>query len=357
MKFKKMFIFLLIALVFSSCESGFEDMMDDSNEGKAALKSVNISEGSLSPEFKRDVISYTLNQGVAVSSFNITAIPLKSDSTMKYRFDNGTWTTLSGLASMAGPGGDFNFSKLLEIEVTSDDGDAVLVYNFNVTAVSFKVTYSANGATAGSIPVDNSKYKAGDTVTVLQNTGSLINVPAAGTGEAFKFGGWNTKADGSGDTYATDGTIVITNDITIYAKWVKFELRDRGSANGWIFYDKGSYSGGWRYLELYPDGFSIHTSSAATQAASFPPNDWYIPAKEEMRYMYDNLVLFDTKAGSSSGLYKFLAGIYGTSTEVYSSYYTFVSFYTTVSPNNLPDYSDSSQGIGQYLQYRAIRKF
>jgi len=31
-----------------------------------------------------------------------------------------------------------------------------------------------------------------------------------------------------------------------------FNIRDRGPAGGWIFYDKGNYSDGWRYLEAAP---------------------------------------------------------------------------------------------------------
>ncbi len=45
------------------------------------------------------------------------------------------------------------------------------------------------------------------------------------------------------------------SNATLYAKWTApavYSLRDRGPAGGWIFYDKGSYSDGWRYLEAAP---------------------------------------------------------------------------------------------------------
>jgi len=32
---------------------------------------------------------------------------------------------------------------------------------------------------------------------------------------------------------------------------VTYNLRDEGPAGGWVFYDKGSYSDGWRYMEAW----------------------------------------------------------------------------------------------------------
>ncbi len=37
----------------------------------------------------------------------------------------------------------------------------------------YSVTYDANGATSGTVPVDSNSYAAGATVTVLGNTGAL----------------------------------------------------------------------------------------------------------------------------------------------------------------------------------------
>ena len=59
--------------------------------------------------------------------------------------------------------------------------------------VTYTVTYSANGATSGSVPTDSNDYEEGQTVTVLSNTGNL-----ARTG--YSFTGWNTTTDGNGTT-------------------------------------------------------------------------------------------------------------------------------------------------------------
>lgn len=77
---------------------------------------------------------------------------------------------------------------------------------------SYSVTYNANGATSGDVPVDNTSYSSGVSVTVLGNTGNL-----AKTGHTFS--GWNTAADGTGTNRAVGSTFNITSNTTLYAKW------------------------------------------------------------------------------------------------------------------------------------------
>jgi hypothetical protein len=46
----------------------------------------------------------------------------------------------------------------------------------NISAVStYSVIYNGNGATGGSVPTDSTNYLQGQTVTVLGNTGNLVN--------------------------------------------------------------------------------------------------------------------------------------------------------------------------------------
>ena len=74
------------------------------------------------------------------------------------------------------------------------------------------VTYNGNGNTSGSVPEDSNEYEDGDEVTVLGNTGSLAK-------DHYSFGGWNTKADGTGTGYVAGNTFTISASTTLYAQW------------------------------------------------------------------------------------------------------------------------------------------
>ncbi len=111
------------------------------------------------------------------------------------------------------------------------------------------ITYDDNEATVGTVPTDGTAYSPGQTVTVLGNTGNLEL-----TGKHFA--GWNTASDGTGVTYIPGRDFSINStDMVLYVKWTDtapYALRDTGPAGGLIFYDKGSYTDGWRYLEAAP---------------------------------------------------------------------------------------------------------
>ena len=94
--------------------------------------------------------------------------------------------------------------------------------------MSFTVTYSPNGATAGTVPSDNTSYSSGQAVTVQGNTGNL-------TKGNDTWARWNTKADGTGQPYGplASGSFVITSNVTLYAQWYTTSgLIDVGSGAG-----------------------------------------------------------------------------------------------------------------------------
>ena len=82
------------------------------------------------------------------------------------------------------------------------------------SASTYTVTYDGNGNTGGNVPLDGKVYAAGQTVSVLENSGNL-----AKTG--FSFDSWNSKADGSGTFYVpgTGQFSMPTNAVVLYAQW------------------------------------------------------------------------------------------------------------------------------------------
>jgi uncharacterized repeat protein (TIGR02543 family) len=108
---------------------------------------------------------------------------------------------------------------------------------------SYTVTYNGNGATGGAVPLDSGRYTQGQTVTVLGNTGSLVDA-------GHVFSGWSTAANGSGAHYVQGQTFTMGSaSVTLYAQWTSggglaVTYDANGSTGGAVPSDPGSYSSG-----------------------------------------------------------------------------------------------------------------
>lgn len=92
-----------------------------------------------------------------------------------------------------------------------------------VSRPNFTVTYDANSG-SGVVP---SPTTSNTSMTVAGNTGSPA-LERAG----YTFGGWNTRADGAGATYAPGSSILPVADTTLYALWTPIPQPAGPSAGG-----------------------------------------------------------------------------------------------------------------------------
>ncbi len=92
-------------------------------------------------------------------------------------------------------------------------------------APNYTIIYNGNGNTSGTIPVDTTHYKFGDSVVVQSNLGNLSK-------NGFLFAGWNTQSDGLGVTYTQNQSILMSNsNILLFAIWKKAEYTVTYSGN------------------------------------------------------------------------------------------------------------------------------
>ena len=73
----------------------------------------------------------------------------------------------------------------------------------------FTITYHANDGTNQTT-----------TQEIIYGTTSTLN-PNPYTRDQFTFGGWNTKADGSGTNYSNEEEVSLTNNLNLYAIWLE----------------------------------------------------------------------------------------------------------------------------------------
>ncbi len=189
--------------------------------------------------------------------------------------------------------------------------------------------------------------------------------------------GWRTGDNGNGDFVRSDSLFTMSEDQILYANWRDYYIiGDIGPAGGLIFYDKGSYSDGWRYLEVAPSdievngeyyqifgyyrttpggdnltvgtgtaigtgeantenlvesmgstGINAYTQSMGTTTVSYAANicanytggkydDWFLPSKDELNLMYENLY--------RKGLGGFSSSYYWSSSEEFGGEYAWV---------------------------------
>jgi uncharacterized repeat protein (TIGR02543 family) len=102
-----------------------------------------------------------------------------------------------------------------------DDDPGVSVYELNING-SYTTEFSAE-SDLDKVMVSFDANGGNGTMKsqlIAQNTTAPLNLNTGITKTGYTFGGWNTKADGTGTPYANGANITVTSaDIKLYAKW------------------------------------------------------------------------------------------------------------------------------------------
>lgn len=95
------------------------------------------------------------------------------------------------------------------IQLWTQNKTTAQYWSFYTNLASYTVTYHANGGTGAP----NAQVKKQGTDLELRS-----DVPRR---NGYTFVSWNTKADGTGNTYAPGGIYIRNGDVTLYAQWQK----------------------------------------------------------------------------------------------------------------------------------------
>ncbi|MCL2838465.1 MAG: InlB B-repeat-containing protein [Oscillospiraceae bacterium] len=146
----------------------------------------------------------------------------------------------------------------------------------------YTVTYNGNGHTGGSPPVDGRRYRSGETVTVL-DSGNLSR-------SDYRFIGWNTQSDGSGNWYQLSDTFTMpTGNVTLYAGWQPV------APTRWDFFTGEHiwYIRGYENTEMRPDNYITRAEVVMI---------FYRLLRPEMRVVQSNVTFVDVASDDWFGL-------------------------------------------------------
>lgn len=91
--------------------------------------------------------------------------------------------------------------------------DKAVASHYVLKEATYTVTYHDNDAEVGDVPVDETTYKQGDTVTILEKPDNL-------TIKGMTFLGWGLSADQEDEPLKAGDTLEVTDaDINLYALW------------------------------------------------------------------------------------------------------------------------------------------
>ena len=159
---------------------------------------------------------YTTKGGADICSSNGTGVykqqgtPGKETATYQYNANGNNAVTIPITAAKL-HNADGSYTET----ATANAGDVINYVNGvwgGEEPVELTVTFEANGS--AEYPVEGTMTPQ----TVNAKTDTALNANSF-TREGYNFTGWNTAADGTGDSYADGATVNLTENTTLYAQW------------------------------------------------------------------------------------------------------------------------------------------
>ncbi|ULL16436.1 beta-xylosidase [Paenibacillus sp. H1-7] len=262
------------------------DMLTIKRETMAALGLKRGDKADFSILFNQGnpaVFSVNVVDSFALTSHSIT-VATEGHGTASANVSSAVKDMAITLTATPGPGQLFKGWKVnspSRLNVTGNTfimPDEAVVITAIFGTPSYSVTYNGNGASSGHVPVDDSDYDQGVTVSVYGNTGNLKK-------PGYLFAGWNVRADGSGASY-TEGQVFIMGgaNLTLYAQWT---VKNSGGSSGGGSFDGDSSDG---------SSPSIPTSEGVIPANS---SQFAVPADKKGEFGIGDEIKIEIPAGAS----------------------------------------------------------
>ena len=148
------------------------------------------------------------------SSITLSEITLSLTADAQGKLNSNTALTITSGGYIDGT--IMIYGQALKLEGKSKDDPVKNTAKLKLAVPTYTVTYDANGG-SGTMTDKNSPYTYKAVATVLTN---------GFTRSKYTFTGWNTSANGSGDSYKTGDKIPMTDNVVLYAQWTRNSGRD-----------------------------------------------------------------------------------------------------------------------------------
>ncbi len=200
----------------------FEGRVDDLRAYRVALSAGEVA--SLLASYPKELSLSPVSRGSVSASPDLSYYEPGTVVTLTAVPEDATW-------KFDGWSGDATGAATSTVIVM--DADKTVGATFSTAVPRYGVTYDYNGGTfvggdgiGTGAPTAESSLVSGTSV-IVNSAGYRITHP---TNPALYFTGWNTQADGNGQTYWPGDTLTVgSSDVTLYAKW---ELDDAPDASG-----------------------------------------------------------------------------------------------------------------------------